>query len=386
MKVCYFGTYSTGPGYPRNRVIIKGLRENRVEVVECHKEIWKDAGEKIRAASGFSYILKIFFRFLYAYLFLTIKFFQIKRCDLIIIGYAGHLDVFIAKILNIFRRKPIIFDAFLSLYDTVAMDRKLTVPDSLKAKILRMIDRHSCMVADVVLLDTNEHIEYFVREFGLPREKFIRVFVGEDDSIFKHETILSHIPNNNPIKVLFFGTYIPLHGIDYILKAAEILKDNNDIIFSMIGNGPLLENTLSISNSMKLKNIQFITRWINYDKLPEYIREADICLGIFGDTEKARRVIPCKVYDCIALGKPLITGDSPAVRELLTDGEDVIFCEMANPEDLAKSILTLRNDYNLRKKIGENAYNTYTSFASPKVIGENLVNNLKPLISREYKG
>ncbi|MEF9426697.1 MAG: glycosyltransferase [Candidatus Mariimomonas ferrooxydans] len=266
------------------------------------------------------------------------------------------------------------------------MDRKLTVPNSLKAKILRMIDRHSCMIADVVLLDTNEHIEYFVREFGLPREKFIRVFVGEDDSIFKHETTLSNIPKNNPIKVLFFGTYIPLHGIDYILKAAEILKDNNNITFSMIGDGPLLENTLSISNSMKLKNIQFITRWINYDKLPEYIREADICLGIFGDTEKAKRVIPCKVYDCIALGKPLITGDSPAVRELLTDGEDVIFCEMANPEDLAKSILTLQNDYNLRKKIGENAYNTYTSFASPKVIGENLVNNLKPLISREYKG
>ncbi|MEF9426698.1 MAG: hypothetical protein L0956_05835 [Candidatus Mariimomonas ferrooxydans] len=60
MKVCYFGTYSTGPGYPRNRVIIKGLRENRVEVIECHKEIWKDASEKIRAASGFSYIPKIF--------------------------------------------------------------------------------------------------------------------------------------------------------------------------------------------------------------------------------------------------------------------------------------------------------------------------------------
>ena len=55
MRVCYFGTYSTGPGYPRNRVIIKGLRENGIEVVECHKEIWDGCYAKIKVKRSFVY-------------------------------------------------------------------------------------------------------------------------------------------------------------------------------------------------------------------------------------------------------------------------------------------------------------------------------------------
>ncbi len=65
------------------------------------------------------------------------------------------------------------------------------------------------------------------------------------------------------------------------------------------------------------KNIDFIPHWVPYEELPDYVSKADVCLGIFGDTEKAQRVIPTKAIDALALQKPLVTGDSQAARELL---------------------------------------------------------------------
>ena len=141
-------------GYPRNRVIIEGLRKNGVDVVECHEDFWKDTSQKLEGVKAGSGIIKTLYRLMLAYSVLICKFRRVGYYDALIVGYAGHIDIFLAKTLNIFRRKPIIFDAFLSLYDTAVMDRRIVHPGSVKAKLLRFIDTWSCRIADVVLLDT----------------------------------------------------------------------------------------------------------------------------------------------------------------------------------------------------------------------------------------
>ena len=378
MRVCYFGTYSTGPGYPRNRMIIRGLRENGVEVIECHRELWRSATDKVKAAKGFPYNIRSIFVLSITYLILIIKFFRIGNYDLLIVGYAGHLDIFLARILNIIKQRPLIFDVFLSLYDTIVHDRRLIKPDSLRAKILWLIDKYSCILADMILLDTHEHIDYFVREFGLPRHKFVRVFVGEDDKIFRP---VKRSIKNNHFEVLFFGTYITLHGIEYIIKAAKELETEQGIHFTLIGTGPLYEEMNALAKRLDLNNIDLIDRWMDYDELVVYISNADICLGIFGGTEKAKRVIPCKVYDCMAMGKPLITGDSLAARELLVDKENAILCEMEDPMAITNSILLLKKDKELLNKIGKNALSIYKDYASPLAIGKSVLDGLQTRIN-----
>jgi glycosyltransferase involved in cell wall biosynthesis len=67
---------------------------------------------------------------------------------------------------------------------------------------------------------------------------------------------------------------------------------------------------------LELQNVEFI-EFLEQKELTQYIHHADICLGIFGETEKAKRVIPNKVYEAMAMKKPVITGNSPAAREFL---------------------------------------------------------------------
>ena len=104
--------------------------------------------------------------------------------------------------------------------------------------------------------------------------------------------------------------------------------------------------------------------------MPTHIAKADIGLGIFGDTDKAKRVIPNKAYEIIAMKKPLITGDSSASREFFSDEKNALLCEMANPGAIAESIIKLKEDESLREKIAGNGYTLFKERARPKVIGK----------------
>lgn len=377
MIVCYFGTYSKGEGYSRNRVIIQGLKQNGVQVKECHVDLWETRVEKLRGIRDPKYTLRLIPRFILAYTALVINFFRLGRYDVMIVGYAGHLDIFLAKFLNYFRRQPLIFDAFLSLYDTAVNEFKVVRCGSWKARMVWLMERYACLIADIVLLDTYAHIKYFVERFNLPYEKFVCVPVGQDNAIFKPLEVKKETANFN---VLFFGNYTPLHGAEYIIQAAKKLEPYADIHFTLVGNSPLYDKIDNLAKEISLKNTTFIKDWLPYKVLREYIATADICLGIFGITEKARRVVPCKIYDCLAMAKPVITADSVAVREVLTDQENIILCPAGNAESIAQAIILLRDNPGLRDKIANQGYQLFCHKFTPKHIAEELISTIRERI------
>lgn len=179
--------------------------------------------------------------------------------------------------------------------------------------------------------------------------------------------------------VLFWGNFIPLQGIEYIIQAAKKLEDNFDIKFQIIGGGQAENDVMKLAEELRLNNLVFIER-IALSVLPDFIRKADACLGIFGSTDKATRVIPNKVYEAIAMGKPVISGDTPAIRELFTDRENILLCQMADSDDLAEKILELKNNPELREKIAGGGYELFLERATPKVIGQELLDQLQKIL------
>ena len=367
-------------GYPRNRVIIEGLRKNGVDVVECHEDFWKDTSQKLEGVKAGSGIVKMLYRLLLTYSKLISKFRRVGHYDALIVGYAGHIDIFLAKVLNLFRRKPLIFDAFLSLYDTAVMDRRIVRHGSFKAKLLRLIDTWSCRLADAVLLDTQLHVDYFVKEFGLPAGKFYDVPVGSALSSSYPPLYKRGDRGDLTFEILYFGSYIPLHGVDIIIQAAKILQSENDIVFTLIGKGQLLPVMKQLVSDLELKNVSFIDRFVEEKELVQYIQRADICLGIFGQTEKALRVIPCKVYNCLQFGKPLITGNTVATEGILKHKDNAFLCRPGDPDDLARGITELKNDGKLRENIGTNGYKYFENNFSIEAIGQGILKIIHNII------
>jgi glycosyltransferase involved in cell wall biosynthesis len=220
----------------------------------------------------------------------------------------------------------------------------------------------------LVLLDTQAHIDFFIKEFGLPREKFEKIWIGADDSIFyPPETAYK---DNKIFTVLFFGTFIPLQGVEYIIRAARILE-KEDIVFNLVGRGQERQKAISLARSLELKNVSFRDMMIPRDLKNEIIK-SDLCLGIFGDTPKTSLVIPNKVYEALAMRKPVITADTAAIRELFND-DNMFLVKTADPKSLAEGIMRLRNDQALRRKIAQNGFAKFIKFASTRVLGRELV-------------
>lgn len=339
MRVLYFGTYN--PNYSRNRVLIKGLRLNNIEVTECRTDSggikkFIDLYRKHKKLRG--------------------------EYDAMVIGFLGQQIVPFARLIS---RKPIIFDAFVSLYDSNVFDRKTVRNSSIGALYYRVLDWMSMRLADIVLFDTNEHIKYVSKEFNIPENKFKRIFVGTDDEIF----YLSENSTNQVFTVFFHGHFIPLQGIDRIIEAAKLL-DKEEIKFKILGKGQTYLEIRKLADKLGINNIDFIDN-VSYEELPKYINKSDVCLGIFGGTPKAQRVIPNKVYEYAAMAKPIITMDTPAVRELF-DSEDMILIDN-NSRILANSILKLKKDKQRRRELGLKAYNKFKSFATVSILGKQLL-------------
>ena len=352
MKICYFGKYN--PEYSRNRVIIKGLKENGAEIIECRSDL-----------SGIR-----------KYFDLIKKHHKIRgQYDILIAGFPANQSVVLAKFLT---RKQIVMDAFVSFYDSMVFDRKVCSPYGLRALYYWFLDWLPARLADKILLDTKAHIDYFVKTFHVKKEKFERVFVGTDDSEMYFDPVMK--TERDYFLVHYHASFLPLQGIDYIIRAAKILENKN-IRFRIIGHGPEYSKIIKLAQDLRIDNIDFV-KPVPYEKLRQYISSADIALGIFGQTAKTGRVIPNKIFEAIACSRAIITADEPAVRELFTDHENIIFCRPADPEDLAEKILELKNDLVLREKIEIKGYELFRVKATSKIIAADLLLKLKEILEK----
>ena len=333
--------------YTRNSVILKGLKANGVEIIEC-------------TDSSKSYLLR------YPKVLLQFILKMRDDFDIIFIGFLGQPLVPIIKKLS---NKPIVFDAFLSTYDTMCYDRKKLKPNSVGGRFFYWLDKRSCELADKVLLDTNAHIDYFVNTFGLNRDNFQRLFVGADDSIFYP---IDLDEDKTIFRVFYYGTYLPLQGIEYIIKAAKKLEAYKDIKFKIVGKGMEYKKIMKLVQKSDVNNIEFVD-WIPYKKLSLEIAKADVCLGgHFSKIDKAKRVISGKTYQFIAMKKPVIIGDNPANKELFEHRKNAMLVEMANADALADAILELKKNDGIREQIAESGYKIFIDQCTPHAIAKDI--------------
>lgn len=278
-----------------------------------------------------------------------------RDAQAIYIGWMGHPLVLLAKLIS---RKPIIFDAFISLYDSICLDRQTIRPSSIIGKGIYLLDRMSCRLSDRIILDTETHRQFFIEKFGINPDAVKVLYVCTDTAIFKPLSVKRKDEFKDKFIVGFHGSFIPLQGIEFILKAAKILSSHDDILIRLLGTGREMGMAQALKKNLNLRNVEFIDTFIPIGELPEFIRENDVGLGIFGTAEKVQRVIPNKVFENAACGIATISANTPGIQELFTDGKDIILCRAGDPQDLADAILKLKQDPMLRNSIAKEGSET----------------------------
>lgn len=312
MRVVLWGTYDTSK--PRSRILCRGMRAVGIDVQEIHTNVWESVEDKSQVKGLFSR-LRLLTRWAFAYPSLIWRLARAPRPDVLLIGYPGVIDAFIATFVGRIRKIPVAWDVFISLYDTIVEDRRLTQPKSVSARFLHYLERNALHRVDLAFMDTQAHARRIEMLFDLPLGSCGAVWVGTETEHFAPAGTRPCRSNNAPLTVLFYGQFIPLHGISTIVEAARILRDA-PVQWTLIGRGQEAARIRSMLQADPLPKVQWV-QWVDYEKLRDWIADADLCLGIFGTSQKAASVIPNKVFQIVAAGRPLITRDSPAIRELL---------------------------------------------------------------------
>ncbi|MCL5108115.1 MAG: glycosyltransferase [Chloroflexi bacterium] len=227
-------------------------------------------------------------------------------------------------------------------------------------------------------MDAREHFVLFHELLGVPWAKYRQLYFGADDRQFRRE---KYDHGKRVFRVLFYGKFQPLQGVEYIIKAAALLRDYRDVRFRVIGTGPDYPRVRTLAEQERLENVDFVD-WVDFGRLPSEIAEADVCLGVFGTTGKVRRSIANKVIQALAVGRPVITARSPASEQLLTDEAEVLFCPPGDPAALAEAILRLRGDQALCDRLAEGGYLRYLRCCSPEAVGARAVEYLQGLARR----
>lgn len=344
--VCFFQTYNRD--YIRTETLLEGLRAHGVPLVEC----------KVNGPGPWRYPLALagFLR-------------AARRSDVVIANFRSFEILWLLRLLT---RKPILHDAHISFWQSACEERGWFRPGSLPGRLLFFMDRLNCRISDHVLIDTETHREYFVRTFGVPREKITSVYISCEDRLFQPRP---SPPRESAETVVFWsGSGIPLQGLDVIYESFRLLRERGmPVRLRIAGSSPILDRLRDRAEAEGAHNLAFLGS-IPRARVIEEIAAADIGLGgHYSTVPKAAQVIAGKVYELIAMRKAVIVGDSPAVRELFVDGGNALLCRMGSPESLAEAVMRLAADPALRERLAASAWELYQSRLRPEV-------NIRPLL------
>ncbi len=274
-------------------------------------------------------LLKVFTRLLFT---------SFKQYDAVFVGFAPQL------VLPFFgwkcKKTNLYIDFFISMYDTLCFDRKKFAPSSFVGKRLLSLDRNTLKKADVILCDTLAHGKYFAEDLGADPEKLQVLYLEADESIYYPRHSEKPEEAKGKFTVLYFGSVLPLQGVDVVLDAMDRLKDNPEFCFYFIG--PIGSDLTPPQGD----NLHYI-HWLSQEDLAKHIDFADLCLaGHFNASiEKAKRTIPGKAYIYRAMGKSMILGENSANHELYSQQEEgIYFVEMGSGEKLAEKICEIQKE------------------------------------------
>jgi glycosyltransferase involved in cell wall biosynthesis len=367
MRLIWAGTFD--PDVYRNRQLADLMMRAGIEVAVVREQLWPRG--RLWEAMGSPWRTLIRMPYTYAKLFVRLT--VCRSGDGYLVSYPGWFDMPIVRLAALLTRKPVIFDPFISLWETAVDDRSTVPRDSVKAGVLRLVDRLALKFAHTIVADTAPQLSRYEEIAGRQLAGFV-LPVGSDESVFT-----SASRNSNGTLVAFYGTYVPLQGIETIIRAAHLMREDG-IRVLLIGDGqtrPMIEDLI---DELGVSNVELIGL-VPYSELPELLEEAAVCLGVFGTSEKAGNVVPHKVYDYLCLGKPVVTRTGVAIRDLEAAGA-VVTVPPGDPGALSETVRLLISDTERRTRLATEARQYFQESFSADVLVTELRGGLEKAMTK----
>lgn len=359
MRVVWTGTFE--PGFSRNRKLARLIALVGAEVRVVRETVWGE--DRIGLAAGRK--IPTLLRAAVRYPRLLVRLLISSAPDAYLVSYPGWFDVPLVCLVARLKRRPVLFDPFISLYDTMIGDRRLHPEGSLPARMAAWIDRLSLRLADHVVADTHAHLALYDEMAPGSASKGTVIPLGADDDVFRP---VAGVAVDERL-VAFHGTFVPLQSVETVVEAGALLA-NRGVRTLIIGDGqdrPAVEAALLRTHTDAIELVGLLP----LEEVARRIATAAVCLGIFGSSDKAGRVVPHKVYECIASGRPVVTRASSAIEGLFEEGE-IVTVPPRDAVRLAAAVMELLDDDARRQAIADAGLEAYRSRFHESALAQSL--------------
>jgi len=351
VRVCLFGAWD--PDYPRNRLLRAALVRAGVTVDEARVRERRAVFRWPALAAAFGA--------------------HGLDADVVLVPEFRHKDVPLARALA--GRRRLVFDPLVSRWDTLVADWRLHGAGGAQARWNRAIDRWSLRLPDLVLCDTWAHGRLF-ESLGARRERLRRVPVGAEDAFFA----VPPPPADGPVRILYAGGFLPLHGVRHVIEALAALEARAASLppFEAVLAGRGIEHAAArdLAAARGLARVTFLGR-TRLEELPALLAGAHVVLGAFGAGEKAGRVVPHKVWQGLAAGRAVVTGDGAGTREWFEPGVHLLAVPRGDAAALAETLAAAVADAALRARLGAAARTRARETGSTEAVGRALLEALE---------
>lgn len=223
---------------------------------------------------------------------------------------------------------------------------------------LEGIERFVYRKADYIVSVTNAFKKHIVERGGHNDNVYV-IRNGVDLGFFAHlpsdQSYAKSLGVEGKFVASYVGTHGMAHGLDTIIEAAELLRDREDIVLLMAGDGAERERLQQAVEDRQLKNVKMLGQLPKED-MPKLWSISGASLVLLRKLDLFLTVIPSKIFESMAMKKPIIMGVQGESREIIEQAGSGLCIEPENAQELADSVKELADSEALCQQLGESGY------------------------------
>ncbi|MBU4259823.1 MAG: glycosyltransferase family 4 protein [Proteobacteria bacterium] len=223
-------------------------------------------------------------------------------------------------------------------------------------KMLEKLESFLYLKADHIVSVTRSFKLHIIKKGVMP-ERISVVTNGADFDKFnplpKQNDTSKEFGLEDKFVVSYIGTHGMAHSLQTVLKAANLLKTEKQIVFLLVGDGAERDNLVKEKEALGLENVLMLPQQPK-EKMPEFLAASDACMILLKKSDLFKTVIPSKIFETMAMERPIILGVEGESREIIEKAKSGLCIEPENHQQLAEAVLRLYNDPKLSESLGRN--------------------------------
>ena len=255
------------------------------------------------------------------------------------------------------RNMPFVYE-IRALWEDAAVDQGKLGTSAFKYKTIRFLESILIKKCDAVAVIC-EGLRREIQDRGVAREKIFVVPNGvechrfsplEPDVQLKRQL---NIENN--VIIGYLGTFFDFEGLDVLVEAMNLMKENRDIVCIIAGYGESEYKIKDLIRAYRLEDQVLMPGKIPHDQVNRYYSIIDILVYPRLRRRITEMVTPLKILEAMAMEKTVVGSDVGGIREIISDSEDGLLFKAENPASLVQQLDRLSSDPALAERLRKNA-------------------------------